>query len=141
MTPYRVLITGSRDWRNWGLLYLALDHAFGEAVALKRPFVMINGMCRKGADFQGLCWRRGMLFHDFPIDLEPHPALWNEYGKRAGYLRNAEMVNSGADVCLAFIRNSSPGSTHCATLAFEAKIETIIFREDGRCSTGFSWFS
>ena len=34
--------------------------------------------------------------------VEPHPADWNEHGKRAGYLRNIEMAEAGADLCIVF---------------------------------------
>lgn len=93
-------------------------------------FVMVNGKCWRGADSMALAWRRDMVALGFPVELESHPAYWKEYGKRAGILRNIEMVEYGADVCLAFIRNSSRGSTHCSSLAIGAGIETIIFREE-----------
>lgn len=59
---------------------------------------------------------------------EEHRAVWAVYGRRAGIIRNVEMVDAGADICLAFIKDNSPGATHCATYAGATGMDVRIFR-------------
>ena len=119
---FRILITGSRDWRDVVTIRKALekykDPPFGKVV-------LVSGRCPTGADYICELYARA-----FGWEIEPHPADWKRYKKQAGPIRNAEMVAAGADVCLAFIRNASPGSTGCATLAKEADIPTYVYNEN-----------
>lgn len=124
---YRVLVTGSRDWEDRELVCDELDREFRWATAQGRgPIVLVSGNCPTGADhIAEVYWAaRGG-------EVELHPALWWKWGKKAGFLRNAEMVKQGADVCLAFIRNNSKGATHTAALAQKAGIPTRINYAEG----------
>ncbi|MEU9323242.1 DUF2493 domain-containing protein [Streptomyces canus] len=116
--PYRVLITGSRDWRDELTIQATLQDVAAEHPA-DGQLVLVHGACPTGADLIANEWavRRGCL-------IEAHPAAWWKYGRVAGPRRNKEMVDAGADICLAFIRNGSRGATHCANLAERAGIET-----------------
>lgn len=117
----RLLITGSRDWDNIQVItdtMVVLKRIYGTDVLL------VSGACPAGAD---------RMCEDYAIHLgwlvERHPADWDRYGKSAGPIRNQEMVDLGADVCLAFIKNNSRGATMTANLAMDAGIETKIYRE------------
>lgn len=116
----RVLVTGSRDWTSRCVIYRALGETRGWVP--HDQMVLIHGGAR-GADQIAAHYAEAM---DWGI--EKYPALWNLYGKRAGFMRNAEMVNAGADVCLAFIYNNSRGATHCAGLAESAGIPVRRYR-------------
>lgn len=108
----RILITGSRTWTD----YAVIEEVLGEY--LEYPDVtLVSGHCAEGAD--ALCERFADLMG---WTAELHAADWEKYGKKAGYIRNADMVSLGADVCLAFIRNRSRGATMTAGLALQAGI-------------------
>lgn len=121
----RVLVTGSRDWQDedkvWHELMLAY-YDYGGAYRGTGDFTIVHGACPTGAD------KMSGAFADYhSFDVEEHPADWERYGKSAGFRRNAEMVNLGADVCLAFIRNGSRGASHTADLAEKAGIPVRRF--------------
>jgi hypothetical protein len=110
--PRRVLITGSQTWPDEAEVKRVLD----EAWAFTGPFVLVHGAAR-GVDQMAEIHQAARF-----RPTEAHPAEWDRYGKRAGYVRNAKMVALGADICLAFIHNESRGATMCANLAEEAGI-------------------
>lgn len=132
---YRILVTGARDWSD--------DVAVAEALLEARDtatrgaeIVLVHGDCQTGADAIAKRWATtwGWIVED-------HPADWERYRNAAGYRRNAEMVNLGADICLAFIRpcvalrcrgrlprHDSHGTAHCAGLARSAGILVIEVR-------------
>jgi hypothetical protein len=57
------------------------------------------------------------------ITAEEHPADWR-LGRKAGSIRNKEMVRRGAVACYAFLTAGEPnyGSVGCAEMAWAAKI-------------------
>jgi hypothetical protein len=117
--PYRVLITGSRDWTDHDVVRDALTTAIYQHI----PAVIVHGACPSGADAMASWWVRRYQF--LGVTEEQHPAQWRAGGRLdrgAGFRRNAEMVALGADVCLAFIRTGSRGASHTARLAEEAGI-------------------
>jgi hypothetical protein len=115
--PYRILVTGSRDWDDVEAIWQAMGQAVREAPG--RQIVVVHGACPRGADWHADRWARLA-----DAQVERHPANWSLNGKRAGFIRNQLMVNLGADVCLAFIKDGSRGASHTARLAEEAGIPT-----------------
>jgi hypothetical protein len=118
----RILVTGSRNWTN----RYAIREAIKAAVAASgrsisdNEVTVVHGAAR-GADTLAASAAFELAYRD-----EPHPADWERYGKRAGYVRNAEMVNLGADVCLAFPLGESRGTRHCMREAEKAGIPVVV---------------
>lgn len=111
----RILITGSRTWPDPQILRDAILEVLKPAPGSVHTIVHGGAV---GADSMADAVARSL-----GLVVEAHPAYWTIYGKRAGYVRNSDMVSLGADICLAFIHNNSRGATMCANLAQRAGIE------------------
>jgi hypothetical protein len=118
-TTYRLLVTGSREWDDKETLVDALYEAW---LTTPGVFVLVHGACPTGADAMAQAWGEEMgAAH---VRIEQHPADWQEHGKPAGMIRNAQMVDRGADQCFAFFKDgaANDGTTHCTDLAEKAGI-------------------
>lgn len=93
----RVIVCGSRGWNNRKRIARAL-------AALPPDSVIVHGDAR-GAD-RIAAEEAGKL----GLEVESHPAMWDQVGRRAGPLRNEEMARLGADHCLAFWDGRSKGT-------------------------------
>lgn len=112
----RVLVTGSRSWTDVAAIADALTEQDGLDGHVP---TLVYGACPSGADHIAEYLAAELGWH-----LEPHPADWDGQGRSAGFRRNAEMVATKPDVCLAFVRGRSGGATHCADTAEAAGIPT-----------------
>lgn len=77
--------------------------------------------CAAGPDSDAIEWAEQ---NGVPVD--KHPALWDEYGKAAGFIRNAEMAAIG-DVLLAFWDGKSKGTKHMIDCMKRKNKEVWIF--------------
>lgn len=115
----RILVTGSRDWTDVATINAALlEHA-------TRRDVVVHGGA-DGAD--SIADQRHRLLPG--ASCETWEAQWAEFGKAAGPRRNQAMVDSGVDLCLAFIRNDSRGATDCLMRASSAGVPVVVYRRD-----------
>ena len=126
---YRLLITGSRSWPDRVAIAGEIGAAAGVALARGLRLVVVHGACppRRG---RGADWIADVICRMQGIAREPHPARWDDYPKgKAGFVRNAQMVNLGADRCAAFALpcreqrceekplHPTHGTCHCAETA------------------------
>lgn len=119
MSP-RVLLTISRTWTRWSQVRETLT-----TIHAKWPdAVLVHGAHPKCDGIAAGMWR------DMGGQHEPWPAQWKRFGKGAGMIRNERMVQAGADLCVAFIRDGSAGASHCAAAAEAQGISTWRFTDD-----------
>lgn len=119
----RVLVTGSRLWDDKATILMAL----GAQLGLTRGTLTVVHGGAAGADTIADRWAVQARRAGKPVIVETHPADWNFYGRAAGLIRNQEMVDLGADVCLAFPLGASRGTRHCMKAAADARIPVIKF--------------
>jgi YspA, cpYpsA-related SLOG family len=133
----RVLVTGSRTWRDERLLIEALDAVLDAFLGGERQHEellwIVHGGCPRGADAAASAWVRRRRQAGAPVEEEEHPASWHT-GRGAGYARNLSMVRSGVALCVTFIErcelprcagqppHGTHGAVHCATAARNAGI-------------------
>lgn len=118
----RVLVTGSRDWDIKYKIDMILNEIFALADVLNSPLTIVHGSCPTGADRYVEQWAAGRDF----VKVEGWPADWKKYGKGAGPRRNELMVEAGADMCVAFLKDGSLGTRQTIALARNAKIPTYV---------------
>lgn len=108
----KILIAGGRDFSDKDFLYRYMDQFLDQAT------LVISG-CAKGADKLGEKWA-----NDRGIPVERFPAQWSRYGRKAGPLRNIEMLEKGKpDLVVVF--KGGTGSAHMASIAKKAGVKTL----------------
>lgn len=118
--PFRLLITGSRNWQDEAIIRDALL-AQWEVWGKPRDAVLVVGGANGADEIATKLWKRG------GFSVETHAADWDNLGNRAGMVRNVEMINSGVDAALAFQTGDTPGTRQCSTAAQKAGIPTTLF--------------
>jgi hypothetical protein len=110
-----ILVAGSRGFTNYDRLSTDLNYF--------KPTTIISGMA-KGAD--RLAYNYGIAEN---IKVVECPANWDEYGKRAGYIRNTEMLLMKPDVVLYYWDGISKGTKHCILEAIKLNlsIRVVLF--------------
>lgn len=107
----------SRKWRRWSQVRRVLT----EIHSRHPDAILVHGDCPDGDRVAAGIWKQ------LGGTDEPHPADWKAFGRAAGFRRNADMVESGISMTVAFIVNRSNGATHCAGLAEGAGIPTVRY--------------
>lgn len=122
MSQLRILITGSRQWRDELIVSAAIGQALSIYTTIGNPVLVHGGA--QGADMladhvwrQLRCEIRGLDPAEvYPAGDFPSPRA-----------RNQHMVDLGATVCLAFATSWASGTGMCARMARRAGIHTIDY--------------
>jgi len=118
-TVKTLLVCGSRDWtdhlRIWNYL-IDVRAGFGE-------MRLIHGACR-GADTLA-----GEIGAKIGYVVQAYPADWKKHGRRAGPIRNAQMLAEGKpDFVVAFATKLSGGTWDMVLKARKARLNVTIVR-------------
>lgn len=100
----RVIVCGGRDYSDADAVEQVL-------LALNPHHVTIVHGAAPGADTLA-----GDLGHQLGFDIEPYPADWDKHGRAAGPIRNKQMLDSGADLVIAF-----PGGRGTTNMVLQAE--------------------
>ena len=106
-------IIGSRGFANYEMLNIVCEKL------IRSTDTIVSGGA-KGAD--SLAKRYA---YEHQVNYIEFPADWNQYGKRAGYIRNQEIIDN-SDFVIAFWDCISPGTKHSLELAKLSRKPTLI---------------
>jgi hypothetical protein len=115
----RVLICGGRDFDDYHSFWYSMNDISDKFdFDNKQPITIIQGGA-KGADAFARTYAIECGF-----ELENYEANWSKYGRSAGYIRNAQMLEEGKpDLVIAF--PGGKGTAMMVKLAQKAKIKVI----------------
>lgn len=88
----RVLVCGGRDFNVMHYIFAVLNNLHSQ-----HQIVSIVHGCATGADKWASLWARINNIKE-----ERFPANWQTYGKRAGPMRNLQMIQTKPDLVVAF---------------------------------------
>lgn len=114
-STHRVAVVGSRSRIDKEYIHRQLNELHS-----KKPIDLIVSGGARGVDSIAEDWAfiKGVETKIFLPD-------WDSYGKKAGFLRNNDIVNT-ADVVYAFWDGESKGTASSIKLALERKLEVIV---------------
>lgn len=104
---FTVIVTGSRHLEDAIKVFDELWDLWHDN---EGPFYVRHGDCPSGADRFASIWCEFVQADVYEVK---HPANWNRDDKAAGPIRNREMAQAGADLCLAFPLGESRGTWNC----------------------------
>lgn len=110
----KVLICGSRDWPS-----SRVEEIKQRISELPPATVVISGAAR-GVDSLAASFARSR-----ELEVQEFPAKWEQHGRRAGFVRNLEMLNQRPDLVIAFQVGASRGTAHTINqaIARDVKVE------------------
>ena len=131
-----LIIAGGRDFDDYPLLCKSLDHLLKNTD--KSTITVFSGQA-KGADSLGEQYAKQRH-----IPVKHFPADWDKHGKKAGILRNQEMLDAGASHLVAFWDGVSKGTADMVNRATKAGLHIRVVKYEAkeqikpRHSTGIS---
>ena len=103
MEQIRLAIVGSREFNDYNTLENVIENICDEN---EFEIIEIVSGGARGADALG-----EQYANKYSIDKNIFYADWKTYGKRAGFLRNVDIIKN-CDVCVCFWNGQSHGTKH-----------------------------
>lgn len=125
-------VIGSRDGIRKDFVYYHMNHILDiclECGLTKSMIHIISGGAR-GVDTFGVEWGVDSNIAE-PVIFLPD---WERFGKRAGYIRNNDIVET-SDIIIAFWDGKSKGTAHSIKLAIDKKKIVLVFKHTGSLET------
>lgn len=124
----KTIIAGGRDFKDDTLMHNILKNITNITEVTEVTEVVCGGA--KGADALGKVWA-----HNNNIPVKMFPAVWDRYGKSAGYTRNVQMADY-ADCLIAFWDGKSKGTMHMIKEAKKRKLicHVIMYNQQKQLS-------
>lgn len=109
----RVLVCGSRHFNDKDLMEDVLKQ-WNIGVLIEGEAKGADTLAREYAERSG-------------ISIEAYPADWETFGKRAGPIRNHQMLTDGKpELVVAFLAPDSRGTKHMIEIAQKAGVEVMV---------------
>lgn len=125
MKELRVIIAGSREFNDYELLKKSAIEIITKKTMLPDLTRIVSGGAR-GADTLG-----ERFANEMGLEITRFIPDWDGLGKRAGYVRNAEMAKFAVEddndgMLIAFWDGQSRGTKHMIDLANKYKLEVHV---------------
>ena len=131
MKELRVIIAGSRDFNDYELLKKSAIEIITKKTILPDLTRIVSGGAR-GADTLG-----ERFANEMGLEISRFIPDWNGLGKRAGYVRNAEMAKFAVEddndgMLIAFWDGQSRGTKHMIDLAkrYGLEVHVVNYKEN-----------
>ena len=130
MKELRVIIAGSRDFNDYELLKKSAIEIITKKTMLPDLTRIVSGGAR-GADTLG-----ERFANEMGLEISRFIPDWDGLGKRAGYVRNAEMAKFAVEddndgMLIAFLDGQSRGTKHMIDLAkrYGLEVHVVNYKE------------
>lgn len=125
---YKIIINGSRDFHNHTYLRLILkDYIMTNQINPELIEIISGGA--KGADILAIKFAK-----EYNLNYKIMNADWNKYGKRAGIIRNAEMLTYAISnpndiaILISFWNGNSKGTKHMIDISNDKGIIVKVIK-------------
>ena len=131
MKELRIIIAGSRDFNDYELLKKSAIEIIAKKIMLPDLTRIVSGGAR-GADTLG-----ERFANEMGLEISRFIPDWDSLGKRAGYVRNAEMAKFAVEddndgMLIAFWDGQSRGTKHMIDLAkrYGLEVHVVSYKEN-----------